>query len=128
MSTEAIMQNFWFTQWCVSQCQRGSSAAGTDGRIDGLVVLVALAVFIALLIWFVWDSSRPIDLVQDYKKQSTQNSRSETRPTEDARPVIPGSMGALGITGTALWIAGLCKSGTSNIFTSPEQKKARINK
>lgn len=126
MSTEAIMQNFWFTQWCVSQCQRGGSAAETDGWIDGLVVLVVLAVFIALLIWFVWDSSRPIDLVQDYKKQSTQNSRSKTRPTEDARPVSPGSMGALGITGTALWIAGLCKSGTSNIFTSPEQKKGEV--
>ena len=116
-TTQMALSNFWFTQWCASLCARPKPTAEGVCWVDGLVVLIGIALLFVMLIWMWW-ASRPVDLVQEYKKRNTKNPEATTEGKESLGR--PSGSGALGIVGTALII--------SNIFASSSAKESRVKK
>ena len=127
MNTQAIMNyamnNFWLTQWAISQGRNSKPMAGGDAIITGAVLLVLIVALIAFCVWLWW-KSRPVDIGAEYQKELSKQPlkvKSAQLPDENERTRL--SLGAVGIAATALSHSFLLKPTTHQTENKKEHSK-----
>lgn len=123
MNTQAIMNNFWFTQWAISQGRNSKPMTDGDAIITGAVLLVLIVALIALCVWL-WSISRPIDVATEYhKKLSKQPSKVKSADHTDEDERTCPSLGAVGIAATVLSHGFLLNTTTHQTENKKEKYK-----
>ena len=125
MNTQAIMNNFWLTQWATSQCRNSKPVSEDEAIIIAGVLLVLFIALIAFCVWLWWES-RPlaVDIVAKYQKErrktAVDEKMSET-PNGDGHTCT--TLGAVDLAAAVLSQSFLLTTTTHQTKNKKENRK-----
>ena len=125
MNTQAIMNNFWLTQWAISQCRNSKPIPEEDAIIIGGLLLVLIIAFIAFCVWLRWES-RPVavDIVAEHQKErrnTTVDEKMSETPNGDGHTCT--TLGAVGLAAAVLSQSFLLKSTTNHQTNNKKENR-----